>query len=257
MSLPRELRALIKPTAIEEVRTGCSGDRILRVRGSDGTGTFIKSAQGESAHELERERDLLLWLGGRAGAAQVEFFRRCAGRSWLGMTEIPGQAASELARSAPLEPLLIRLSLALRALHALPLTGCPCDRRLKVTIRQARDRVRTGQVDLQDLDPVRAGRSAESLLQELEETLPASEDLVVTHGDYCLPNILMRDDDVTGLVDWGRGGIADRYQDIALLLRSFQQNAGSLPGEAFCRAYGIAALDRKKVAFYELLDEFF
>jgi Aminoglycoside phosphotransferase len=40
---------------------------------------------------------------------------------------------------------------------------------------------------------------------------PLHEDLVLVHGDYCLPNILLSPIDgelqVTGLVDCGRAGI--------------------------------------------------
>ena len=39
-------------------------------------------------------------------------------------------------------------------------------------------------------------------------------DLVFTHGDYCAPNILVGAaplHTVTGVVDWGYAGVADRW----------------------------------------------
>ena len=50
-------------------------------------------------------------------------------------------------------------------------------------------------------------------------------DPVFSHGDFCLPNIFVSDQKVTGFVDWGRGGVADRWQDIALCVRSLRHNS--------------------------------
>ncbi len=43
-------------------------------------------------------------------------------------------------------------------------------------------------------------------------------------GAYCLPNIFMKDNKVSGYIDLGRGGLADKYQDIALCYRSLLHN---------------------------------
>ena len=50
------------------------------------------------------------------------------------------------------------------------------------------------------------------------------ESLVVSHGDFCLPNIFINNNGVTGLIDLGKSGAADRWQDIALVYRSLSNN---------------------------------
>lgn len=94
---------------------------------------------------------------------------------------------------------------------------------------------------------------------ELVEKKPLSEDLVFTHGDLCLPNYLVLEGEITGFIDFDRGGVADRYQDIALFLRSFGFNIGNGMDvrDIFCRAYGIKGLDEEKLYYYRLLDELF
>jgi aminoglycoside 3'-phosphotransferase-2 len=62
---------------------------------------------------------------------------------------------------------------------------------------------------------------------------------------------------VTGFVDCGRAGIADRYQDLALASRSIESNLGSRWSEAFFVNYGLPDPDGSKLDFYRLLDEFF
>jgi aminoglycoside phosphotransferase len=84
-----------------------------------------------------------------------------------------------------------------------------------------------------------------------------SEDLVFTHGDYCLSNIMISDGEVSGFIDWGRGGVADRYQDLALAIRSIIYNFGKEHVPLFLDAYGVKELDEAKIYDYQLLDEFF
>ena len=91
---------------------------------------------------------------------------------------------------------------------------------------------------------------------ELLSTRPSIEDLVFTHGDYCLPNVLLLGGELTGFVDWGRAGVADLYKDIALVLRSLEKNTGEDLADMFFEAYGLSSRDADRVEYYKLLDEF-
>ncbi len=62
-----------------------------------------------------------------------------------------------------------------------------------------------------------------------------------------MPNILIDHSDIFGFVDWGRGGIADIYQDLALCARSITRNLGEQWIPCFSAAYGIAELDAEKI----------
>ncbi len=78
----------------------------------------------------------------------------------------------------------------------------------------------------------------------------------MTHGDYCLPNVVLRDGAVAGFIDVGRAGVADRHQDFACAARSIAYNYGEQFVAPFFEAYGMAP-DPARIAFYQLLDEFF
>jgi kanamycin kinase len=63
-----------------------------------------------------------------------------------------------------------------------------------------------------------------------------------------------------GFIDLGRAGVADRYQDLALMTRSFESplnpqfNGWS---ERFFECYGIREPDDAQLEFYRTLDEFY
>lgn len=55
--------------------------------------------------------------------------------------------------------------------------------------------------------------------------------------------------------------MADRYADVALVVRSLKYNLGIKSGpemvQLFFEAYGLEQVDEQKIAYYILLDELF
>ena len=47
------------------------------------------------------------------------------------------------------------------------------------------------------------------------------------HGDYCLPNILVKNDKINGFVDLGGAGIGDPWRDYAWCIWSLEYNLGT------------------------------
>lgn len=63
-----------------------------------------------------------------------------------------------------------------------------------------------------------------------------------------------------GFIDLGRAGIADRYQDLALITRSLESDMNpQFNGwsKYFLMQYEILEPDVSRLEFYRLLDEFF
>ena len=85
---------------------------------------------------------------------------------------------------------------------------------------------------------------------------PASEDIVVTHGDACMPNFVAVGKRFSGFVDCGRLGLADRHQDLALACWSIRHNIGGQWVQPFLDRYGFTGVDPSRLSYYRLLDEF-
>ena len=223
---------------------GRSGATVTRRAG------VYRKISDDPRHDLPAEGTRLTWL--RAHGIPAPEVLEC-GPGLLVTAEVPGRPASEP------WPDLDRVTDALadftRALHALPVAECPFDSRLAVRIPAAL----TADVDLADLDEERLGWSRDRLVARLLETRPADEDLAVCHGDLCLPNVLLDPAtyEVTGVIDAGRLGVADRWADLALATRSMSADYNpDYDAARFLARYG-TDLDPVKMDFYRLLDEFF
>lgn len=139
---------------------------------------------------------------------------------------------------------------------------------LKNKLAEARYNVENRLVDMDNVEPNTFGEcgfhNPEALLQWLYENQP-EEELVLSHGDYCLPNVFFQNNEVSGYIDFGKTGIADKWCDIALCYRSLSHNySGRYHGQAYSgfddlllfKELGIDP-NWEKVRYYILLDELF
>jgi len=95
------------------------------------------------------------------------------------------------------------------------------------------------------------------LFSELTRLVPRDEGRRLTHGDASLPNVILSGPHLSGFVDWGRFGVADPYQDLALMARDIASDYGDEWVRPFFQRFGLADPDPAKLRFYRLLDEFF
>lgn len=257
--LPASWRARLQGYAVVPQSGGCSEAAVYRVEPAAGGAPlfFIKTEPADPLAELADEAARLRWLAA-AGipCAQVADMTTVAGQHWLLLGAVPGANLT----AVPPERAVAVMADALRRLHALDPRDCPFDHRADRRIARALDRLAAGLVDEDDFDDDNAGRTAGELAALLEERKPRAEDLVVTHGDACLPNFLAQDGAFAGIIDCGRLGVADRHQDLALATRDIDDELGARWVEPFLKRYfapGPIAYDADRAAFYRLLDEFF
>jgi aminoglycoside phosphotransferase len=176
--------------------------------------------------------------------------------AYLLLSEIPGVPAIDAPPEKDIPGVIEELVNGLKMIHELPAKDCPFHAPLEDRIEAARERMLEGLVDEDDFDRERLGRTARDLFEELTRSVPEKEDFVFTHGDFCAPNVILDDGKLSGFVDWDGAGVADRYQDLALLSRSVRHNFGAEWEKSVFEIYAIEP-DREKIRFYRLLDEFF
>lgn len=231
VEFPGEIRRVVGDAVWSDDTEGQSGD-IWRAGSS-----YVK-------RDAAGEHDRLRWLSKHFEVPEIQVFAD----GWLVLADV---GAPSLAAADPVLAGTV-MGTALRALHELPWRDCPFDARVPVALEKARRAVAAGLVDPDDFDDDHHGATPAELLELLISTAPADEDLVVAHGDFCPPNVLLRPDGSTVLLDVGRLGVADRHHDISLVHRELSEEAAA----AFDRAYGLVPRP-EKLYWYRLLDEFF
>lgn len=255
-SLPSRVAQAISGYNWQQNHNGFSPAQTFRLDAKNKETLYLKIAPRHLAHSLLQEKTKLEWLKNRLPAPEVILFLEDENTDYLLVSAVSGVDASHDSLKNDIPRVIEQLTNGLKMIHALPIEDCPFDERNDRKIELARQLVENKLVDEDDFDEIRHGRTAESLFRELIENQPATEDLVFTHGDYCVPNIILKNKKLNGFVDWGNSGIADRYQDLALLTRSVRYNFGAEYEQTVFEIYGIEP-DPKKIYFYRLLDEFF
>ena len=226
---------------------------VLRLVGSDASWSRDHEGLSDSAwragswyvkQDAADEHERLRWLGKHFEVPEIGVFAD----GWLVLADVGAPSL------AAVDPVLAGtvLGTALKSLHALPVVECPFDSRIPVLLEQARRNVEAGLVDPSDFDDDHRDATPRELLEQLAATAPADEDLVVAHGDFCPPNLLLRPDGSTVWLDAGRLGVSDRHRDLALAHRELEGEAAA----AFDTAYGIVGRP-ERLYWYRLLDEFF
>ncbi len=262
---PPPLAALLAGARTEAIELGEARTHVLRLQSGAAGNSYLKilDRQALPGRTLTRERDRLAWLAGRLPAPAVLGFAADDRFDWLLVSEVPGTPVCEEGHGLSREERVTQYARGLRLVHALPVDACPFDERLAAKLERAERRLAAGLVDPAPIEPWRPGKSLREILDELHASLPPPARVVVCHGDYCEPNVLLRDGVVSGFIDLGDLGVEDPEYDVAIALGSLERNGDGRLRELFFAEYGVpgigAAIRERDRVLQErdrLLDEF-
>lgn len=261
MTLPEMIRRSLRAGEYRREGIGMSGSAVLVYPDQ------VLKMQPDGP-EARNEVFMLRWLKDRLPVPAVEAWTVEDGTAYLLMERCEGRMACDTAYLDKPEELAALLANGLRALWAVDVRDCPSDQGLSQKLAQARYNVEHGLVDMGNVEPATFGpkgfRGPAHLLEWLESHRPAEEP-VLSHGDCCLPNLFGVGERITGFIDLGRTGRADKWCDIALCCRSLGGNLagryGGRPRHDFDpkRLFDVLGMDmdEEKIRYYILLDELF
>lgn len=259
MHVPESIRLHLKDASFSMDSLGRSQaqvmlfeDRVLKVEEDCNT----------SANEL----NMMRWLQGRLAVPQIIAADQIGDTRYLLMSRIPGTSLCDSAILDDQYRLAELVAEGLQCLWAVDISDCPTDRSMKAKFREIEEGIRTGVITVdaarQESTYGPSGFASPAQLFDWLVKHQPKEELVLSHGDYCLPNILCNGDGLTGFIDLGCAGIADKWVDIEMVLWSMWANStGQFGGKVrhFDRKLLFEALrmepDEDKLRYYSLLSE--
>ena len=255
-ALPAAVGRFLGDAILERDRVGESPASVYRF--TRGTDTFylktIATRYAGTTFSVWREGQVLEWLAARLAVPEVVVLERTTELECLVMRAVPGTSLSTLiAQGRPVVPCFAE---AIRLLQGIDASGCPLRSDVSVRLEELERLVADGLVaDDVDLSRWPGLATPSDLLHHLIRTAPR-EELVFSHGDLCDSNVFIDDRDVLHFIDWGRGGIADRWIDIAFAHRNLRDDVSDDAAARFLRALPYPDAPETRL-YFEQLDELF
>jgi aminoglycoside 3'-phosphotransferase II len=257
-SLPEPVRIAVGDAELVPVTVGLSTATTFRVSRAEGDRYLKVQAIDPLDTSLVEEGARLQWLADHVPVPDVVEVGTDGSTEWLLTTALAGTDATNPEHHVDVECLVRTLGAGLRRFHdEVPVDDCPFDGCTATALDRARARVEAGLVDESDFGVIHRGMSAVELFEMVASRVPGDDDLVVLHGDYCVPNVVLADRAITGYLDVGRAGVGDRHRDLGIACRSIAHNFGGHAVGVFVDAYGIDRPDLARLDFFVMLDEFF
>jgi kanamycin kinase len=215
---------------------------------------FAKVATGAAwSSTLRHESERTIWAAPYLPVPVVVALEQLGDTTVLVTKGLPGRDATDPTWRSDLPALVRALGLGLRAFHeAVSEEWCPFRFDLARALAHVEERVRTNGIRGRKFHDEHANLTPATALAELESLAPPDEDLVVCHGNFCAPNVVLQDWRATGFVDLGELGAADRWWDVAVGAWSVGWNFGKELEPLFYESYGIAP-DPLRIRFFRLL----
>ena len=232
--MPKELRELLRGYSFVKHPYDESQAEIYVCSHPSEPRRYLKIRKDETMR-LKAEYDILNWINNRIPSPEPLYYSHEASNEYLLTSEITGTPTYQV-EPPERETAVKILAETLRRIHSINPSECPKTHSISNWIETLNEKgVDTS--SLGDWRPV--------------------EDLVFTHGDYCLPNIIIKDDALSGVIDWDTAGLADLYVDFVSCVWSIRYNYGKDAErliQVFLETYGVQ-LDQEKYGFYRRLND--
>jgi aminoglycoside 3'-phosphotransferase-1 len=238
-----------------EVRPGRLGGLICKCFLADGCFAYYKTGRDLARHDILAETSRLTWLQGKLPVPSVLDSGCSNENAWLLISAVPG-LPSHLSKIDPRE-LIGLLAQGLRKIHSISSNDCQFDKALDEELDECLRRIRCSELDVAAFMKGTGGLTPHQTIDQLFHDRSQFTNLVFTHGDYGLSNVILNGTNLEGIIDWGIAGLADAHRDLMTISDSIVRYLGERWVDQFYDAYGAVKVDQERVRYFTLLDQFF
>ena len=205
--------------------------------------------------DLLTETVALSWLRDKLSVPELQCFHVEGDMQYMLMAQMEGVTGIHPDVTGDTANLVREFAKGLREVHSLSTESCTLDWRMSRYFTWAEGLIESGALD----EYISEGETRTFLgdqLSDIKESMPEEEDLVFTHGDYCLPNVMFQDGRLCGYIDLGYAGVGDRYLDFVAVRGTIRRNLGEEWVGPFFHAYGLEEPDQDKLNAYQKVHDF-
>lgn len=240
-SFPAEIARLLEGAALYD--SSCSREARVTFIDRDG-GLFLKTA---AAGALHNEAAVTAYFHDLGLSAEPLLYTTARGTDYLITRRIPGEDCTADEYLSDPKKLCELTATLLRTLHDTACESCPIDRIASYTAavqegldgRHYEPELFAGLWEFSSFDE--AKRCAVDGLSTLQRD-------ALIHGDYCLPNVIVKDWRFSGFIDLGNGGRGDRHIDLLWGVWTLNFNLKTTAWtDRFLDAYGRDRIDQDKL----------
>ena len=252
-SIPSKIKEFINNADLKEISIGCSDSQVIRIN-KEKEIYYLKIMK---QNMLLKEYNSLTWLQKKLPVPEVILFIQEDENDYLITREISGKMLCDDYYIENPDKALSVLKQAFSSLYLVDIKDCPFNVANDYKLSLVRKNVENGLVQDSSLknETLEKFGSVKNLLKYLEDNR-FDEELVFSHGDTSLPNIFANDKEISGFIDVGECGIADKWFDLAICEKSILRNYGPEYVKKFYEVLKIKR-DENKINYYLLMMELY
>ena len=248
---PVEYRSLLRGEVYD---SSCSREARVLFVDLEG-GLYIKRA---AAGSLAREATMTKYFHSLSLGVPVIDYRTVGDYDYFVTVRAEGEDCTHPGHLAQPERLCDLLATTLRALHDTPAPTCPVPNHTALYQQTAKENAAAGMFDpaylLNDAlrRTVKSAKDAYAIARREGVHLRCD---TLLHGDYCLPNVILKDWRVSALIDLDHAGIGDRHVDLYWGAWTLCYNLGhDKLRTRFFDAYGKELVEQEKIELISIME---
>jgi aminoglycoside phosphotransferase len=235
------------------------GGQVSHVVLSTGEDAFAKLGRGFERLELLREHRNLISLKDILPVPQVLDFQDNGRDAYIVLQKLPGVSLHKVSEELGRKKILAIISDIFSALwneqsmaRANLLNGA------QEELKDIRALLQKGLINKQGFENEVGGKSPEAIYGELSPEILSHDKNVISHGDFCLPNILIDENEAWSLIDLGKAGKGDCCRDLASIEGSLERNIDKYAFRELLDIMHINLSNRaeQKIRLYKTLDSY-